>query len=105
VVLDVFAQHLDLGVVDLVDVGRALDLRDEVLGRVVLDLCLLDHLHVVILELLAQPRVEQLFLDLGVDGELRANLLRYLPARALVAVLLLLELLEEVLHLAMVRHE
>src|SRR5262249_3348461 len=66
---------------------------------------LLDQLHVVLVEVLSQPRIEELLLHLGVDGELVADALRDLAPRAFIAVLFLLELVEELLDLAMVRDE
>jgi hypothetical protein len=69
----------------------------------VLDIGLFEHLHVV--EVLAQPWIEDLFFDRRVHRKLAADFRRDGAPGVLVAFLLAVVLLEEVLHLAVVGHE
>ena len=75
-VLDLFGQHLDLGVEEVVVLAVAgLDLGHQQLGGVMLDIGFLQQ---VLLDLAFAGRIEDLFLDLRVDGELEADLPRQL---------------------------
>ena len=81
VVLDLFRQHLHLGVEELVAFAVAgLDLRHQQLGRVVLDIGFLEQ---ILLDLAFAGRIENLFLDLGVDRKLEADLRAQLLLAAL----------------------
>ena len=71
--LDLLREDLDLGVVELVARRPPrLDLGDQHLCGVVLDIGFLE---LVLVDLALAGRVEDLLLDLGVDGELQADLL------------------------------
>ena len=76
-----------------------LDLCDEVLGALVLDSGFVDQIFVA--DRFARSRIEDLFLDLRVDRELVADLLR--EGRLAVFPARLLELVEKPLHELVIR--
>ena len=71
VVLDLFAENLDLGVVEFVRRLARLDLRDHHLGGVMLDEAFLQQ---VLVDLALERRVEDFLFDRRVDREFLANL-------------------------------
>src|SRR5690606_10769809 len=94
---DFFAQHRDLGLEEVVLALACHDVVDQHLGAVVLH----EGFPIeVIFDFAVEGGVKDLFLDLRVDFQLVANLLRDLPLAVLAAGIL--ELLEQVLDFAMV---
>ncbi len=71
-VFDLFGQDLDLGVVELLVRSAGFDLGDQHLGAVVLDIGFGQQ---VLLRVAFAGRVEDLFLDDRVHGQLGADLL------------------------------
>ena len=74
--LDVFAEHLHLGFEQVVPFFTVLDLRNELLSARVLDFGLIQQVLTLFVgvERIARRRIEELFLDLGVNGEELAHL-------------------------------
>src|SRR6185437_2035753 len=97
VVLDLFLEDMHLGVEELVlrPVFGSFDLRDEQLGRVMLDEAFLE---LVFVDRSFARRIEDLLFELEVNGEAEADLVRQLLFAAVA--LRLLELLEQLLDLA-----
>jgi hypothetical protein len=73
VMVDVFAQHLHLGIEHLIGLHHSADLRDQFLGGLVLDVGFRDH--VLVLDGFAHGRIEDFLLDLRVHRQLHADLL------------------------------
>src|SRR6185437_15793098 len=98
VVLDLFLEDMHLGVEELVlrPVFGSFDLRDEQLGRVMLDEAFLE---LVFVDRSFARRIEDLLFELEVNGEAEADLVRQLLFASVA--LRLLELLEQLLDLAM----
>ena len=69
--LDLFLKDLDLGVVEFIAGLAGHDFGDQHLGAVVLDISFLEQ---VLFDLALAGRIEDFFLDLGMDAELRADL-------------------------------
>jgi hypothetical protein len=99
--LDHFREHLDLGVEVVVVRRRRLDLGDQFLRAFVLDLGLV--MRVLVVGRVEKRRIENLFLDGGVDGERVADA----GGQVLLALVIarLLELLEPLFDLAVIRLE
>lgn len=82
-VLDVFTEHFDLGVPQLVSRSAFLDLADEILGGRVLDLRCGEQFGVF--RRVAGGGIEQLFFQLGMYGQLAADVLRELELLRVIA--------------------
>ena len=99
--LDLFAQHRHLGVVERLFRSRILELRDQVLGAAVLDFGLVEELLQFLVAGRTQCRIEDLFLDLRVDDQLAADHLDQLGLllgrHVVLALLVLVEHLLDVL--------
>ena len=70
-VQDVFAKHLDLCVEEMVLRRHRENFRDQLFGACVLNFGFVEKLFVA--DVLAQRRIEDLLLDLGVNGQRGAN--------------------------------
>src|SRR5882672_4519368 len=81
--LDLLAQHLDLGVAEAVRGRRIQQVGNQQLGAVVLDLGFVEHVFPG--RCRAAGGIEQLLFQLGMDDQLRANLLQ----KSVLAVLVL----------------
>src|SRR3546814_6897435 len=94
---DLFGQHLDLGIEEIVGRVAFLYVVDQQLGAVMLDIGLVQR---IVLYPAAKGGVENLLLDQRVDLEFQADL----PRQSLLARRRsgLFELFEQILHLAMV---
>jgi len=68
---DIFAQHLDLCVEEMVLRRHREDFGDQLLGACVLNFGFVEKVFVV--DAFAQRRIEDLLLDLGVNGQRGAN--------------------------------
>ena len=98
VMRDIFAKNLDLGVIHLIVGVGVLELLDQALDRGVFHFGLVKHVLAFFGESIAGGRIEDLFLDFGMDRKRVAYL--FDDACFIAAVFLcLLELLEELFDL------
>jgi hypothetical protein len=96
--LDLLLEHMHLGIEELVFAALVrLDLGDQQLGRVMLDIAFLEQ---VFFHRNLASGVENLLLDLGMDGKLEADFARQLFLAAVA--FRVLELLEQLFDLAVV---
>ena len=88
VVGDVLPEHFDLGIEELVRCGAFGDLGDQFLGAGVFDFGLIKQVVAfIVFQRVAGGRIEDLFLDGRVDGELGSDFLGELLAQIILPIL------------------